>query len=214
MSYVTTMLLALALSMDSFGVGIAYGIKRVKISLLPIIAITLSSVLVMTIAVVAGRLVANVIPDHIQLSIGAGILMLIGIWQLLQGWKNYRIEKAVHDSASPAVLLTINLKALGLVLQVLQDPVKADLDQSGEISLKEAFLLGIALNIDAMGAGLGAGIADYSLFLIPIAAISLFVSILLGLYIGKHYARKFLGEKAYIFPGLILIFLAAINFLR
>ncbi len=55
------------------------------------------------------------------------------------------------------------------------------MDKSGEINLKEATLLGVALNTDAIGVGFGAGIVGYSLILVPTVAVALFASLLLGM---------------------------------
>lgn len=214
MNYLTVILLGLALSIDSFGVGIAYGIKNIRISVGSIIAITVSSALAMTIAFFGGRLISGFFTNHMEVIIGGSILIAIGLWQLIEGWKSYQIDRIANDHEDPVILMTINLKFLGLMLQIILEPARADLDKSGEINFKEALLLGVALNIDAMVAGVGAGIAGYSVFLVPFVAISVLLSISLGLFIGKKYVTKLLGEKVYMLPGTILVCLGLFNLFR
>lgn len=215
MGFFASVLLAMALSIDSFGVGLAYGIKQVKISFFPIIILVLCSAIAMSISLYAGQLVAGYIPNHSTGVVGGSILILIGLWQLIEGWKNYQISKLLESGEKgDPILLTINLKIFGLVLQVLREPVKADLDKSGDIDYKEAIILGFALNIDAMGAGLGAGIAGCSFVLIPSVAIALFLSLQLGLLVGKRFAMAFLGEKGFVLPGLMLICLGLLNIMK
>lgn len=202
MNLVASVLLALALSIDGLGVGLAYGIRKIKVSFLPIILITSCSIPAMTVSILIGRLAGGFIPYRAAGMIGGTILVLVGLWQLIEGLKKYR---------NNPVLLTINLKTLGLVLQVIHKPENADMDKSGNIDYKEALLLGIALNIDVMGAGLGAGIAGYSLFLIPFVPAALLLALYTGLLIGKKESQGFWGKKGHMLPGTILVLLGLVN---
>ena len=202
MSFFAPVLLAVALSIDGFGVGLAYGIRKIKVTFLPIILIVLCSVPAMTLSLSAGRLVAGLIPLRLAGITGGSILMLIGFWQLIEGFKRYKDDP---------VLLTINQKTLGLVLQVIREPENADMDRSGDINYKEALLLGIALNIDVVGAGFGAGVAGYSLILIPFVTSALFLALYAGLLIGKKYTADLLGQKGYMLPGIIIMVLGLVN---
>ncbi len=205
MDFLAAILLAVVLSIDGFVVGLSYGIKRIKVPFLPVMLIVLCSILAMTLSILAGQLVAGIIPYHLASFIGGTILVLIGLWQLIEGLKKYQDNP---------VLLSIKLQTLGLVLQVIHEPENADIDQSGDINYREALLLGIALNIDVVGVGLGAGIAGYSFILAPFATAALLLALYLGLSIGKKTAEGFLGRKGYIIPGLILILLGLVNYIR
>jgi len=205
MEFFTAVLLAVALSIDGFGVGLAYGIRKIKVSFFPIILIVFCSALALTFSLVTGQLVAGFIPNHLASALGGTILVLIGFWQLLEGLKKYRDNP---------VLLTIKLKTFGLVLQVIREPENADMDKSGDINYREALLLGAALNMDVMGVGFGAAIAGYSFLLIPFVTTALFFALYSGLLIGEKYTTGFLGKKGYILPGTVLILLGIINLIR
>jgi putative sporulation protein YtaF len=204
MEFFEALLLAVALSVDGFAVGLSYGIGKVKITFFPIVLITLCSALAMTISIFAGQLAGAFFTLQLAGILGGSILILIGLWQLVEGLKKYK---------NSPILLRINLKMFGLVLQVIREPENADIDRSGDINLREALLLGIALNLDAIGAGFGAGLAGFSLLLIPIVTLALFFALFTGLLIGEKYATGLLGEKGYIIPGFILIAVGLINIL-
>ena len=205
--------LAIALSIDGFAVGLAYGLKKIKLSIIPIFLIAIISAITMMIAIFIGNSIADFVPSHLGNTIGGTILIIIGIWQLIEGWKNYRLNKIATNKEENPLVEICNIKISGLILQVMREPEQADIDHSGEISCKEALLLGIALNVDAIGAGLGAGIARYSLWLIPIVAITLFIALSVGLLLGKKYAKGIMGEKGFILPGILLIIIGMLNML-
>ncbi|NLX91178.1 MAG: sporulation membrane protein YtaF [Firmicutes bacterium] len=205
MKFFTALLLAAALSADGFGVGLAYGIRKIKVSFFSILLIIFCAVLAMTFSLIFGQLIAGFIPYHLTSFFGGSILVLFGFWQLLEGLKKYKDNP---------VLLTIKLKTFGLVLQIIREPENADMDRSGDINYKEALLLGIALNIDVAGVGLGAAMAGYSFILIPFVTIGLFFALYLGLIIGKKSITGFIGKKGYIIPGLVLMLLGLINYIR
>jgi putative sporulation protein YtaF len=203
--FLTAILLAVALSIDGFGVGLSYGIRKIKVPFFPIMLIVFCSILAMTFSILTGQLVAGFIPYHLASFLGGTILLLIGFWQLIEGLKKYKDDP---------VLVSIKLKTLGLVLQVIHEPENADIDKSGDINYREALLLGIALNIDVVGVGLGAGMAGYSFILVPFATAALLLALYLGLNIGEKSATGFLGRKGYIIPGLVLILLGLVNYIR
>lgn len=205
MNFFTALLLAVALSIDGLGVGLAYGIRKIKVSFFSILLIVFCAVLAMTFSLLLGQLVAGFIPYHLASFLGGSILVLIGFCQLLQGLKKYKDNP---------VLLTIKLKTFGLALQIIREPENADMDRSGDINYREALLLGIALNIDVAGVGLGAAMAGYSFMLIPFVTIALFLALYLGLIIGKKSSTGFLGKKGYIIPGLVLMLLGLLNYIR
>ena len=201
MEFFAVILLAIALSIDGFGVGMAYGMRNITFTILPIILITLCAAGSMTLSLIAGHLVASFIPYYLAGVIGGTILLIIGLWQLVEGLKKYYVDD---------VLLSIKLKMFGLVLQIIREPEHADMDKSGDINYREALVLGIALNMDVIGAGFGAGIAGYSSILIPIVSGALFAALLLGLILGERFSGGY-GKKAYLLPGIILMLLGIFN---
>ncbi|EGD50300.1 hypothetical protein TheetDRAFT_2893, partial [Thermoanaerobacter ethanolicus JW 200] len=73
---------------------------------------------------------------------------------------------------------------------ILESPEIVDLDKSGEISLIEAILLGIALSANALTNGLGAGILSFSPFTISLTtSIGSFISVWVGVKLGKELRK-------------------------
>lgn len=103
------------------------------------------------------------------------------------------------------MLFRLELRKLGFVIQILRTPSAADMDRSGNISPAEAALLGIALSLDAIGAGFGAALVGYGAFTTALcitAASGAFVW--LGTVLGRRVAGR-LGRKLAVLPGFLLI---------
>ncbi len=99
--------------------------------------------------------------------------------------------EAASKTAEPTVrqIILIELKRLGIVIQIIKTPSAADMDRSGNISASEAAFLGIALSLDAFGAGIGAALIGFSP-LVTSSVIALVSGTLLtmGLRVGYTYS--------------------------
>jgi len=144
--------------------------------------------------------------------LGGGILLFIGGWALynVQRTKDSSIVQEQEGVEQPEIsskkVWTIEIKKLGIVIQILRTPMMADIDRSGVISGMEAFVLGIALALDAFGAGIGAALMGYSAWVsaILIATMSsLFVYI--GMKFGSHFAETDWLKRVSYLPAIILI---------
>ncbi|HEX3029522.1 MAG TPA: sporulation membrane protein YtaF [Clostridia bacterium] len=208
-------LLAMSLSLDALGVGIAYGLRRIKIPLLPKLVICFFSILYAGAALMLGKSLSMAIPPIAGKLIGITILLGMGVWIIIQAL--VKKEKPTLNEAyvnKEVTLIKIVIKSLGITIQVIKDPKEGDIDRSGTIDIKESVLLGLALSVDAIGVGIGSALAGFSSSLIPFA-IGLFQ---LGfLYIGAYFGEKFalvgsINKKVLsLLPGILLISLAIIR---
>lgn len=202
MELVAVFLFAMALSTDGFFVGIAYGLKHIKIPLASQSIIVLLSVFAVTISMLCGRALALILPGNWASAIGAGMLLIIALSYFVRAFKA-KLAKA--DEEKPLLKLTI--KSLGIIIQIIKEPSSADLDASGEISTHEACWLGIALAVDSLGAGLGAAMAGLNIELtaISVGVINL-IMINCGLGLGRVVKAKRLGESAsFILAGIMFL---------
>ncbi|MDO9573365.1 MAG: manganese efflux pump, partial [Candidatus Contubernalis sp.] len=95
---------------------------------------------------------------------------------------------------------------------ILKDPQKADFDKSGEIRGREAVALGVALAMDAFGAGFGAAMMGFNPFTTSVAVgAAKLVLLPAGFYLGNNYFSKYLGSKASYLSGFVLIMLGILN---
>ena len=100
------------------------------------------------------------------------------------------------------------VRSLAMVPGLLDEPARADLDSSGTLTPGEAFLLGLALAIDALGVGFGAGMAGLSSTLTPlIAGVTQFVFVSAGITLGRRIKMSALAPGLEKVPGGILILL-------
>lgn len=219
LSLLSLVVLALALSLDGFGVGASYGLRKIKIPFISVVIIALMSGVVMFVSMHIGVWLAACFSPNLAKMIGAIILVGIGIWAV---WQMLREEKGERDAESePAAagkepgkktLLSIEVKRLGLVVQILRTPSVADFDRSGAISPSEAALLGLALSLDAFGAGIGAAFMGFSplwtAFVISIASGS-FISA--GLRIGFRVSHLPWVRRFSILPGCMLILIGLLK---
>ncbi|QGG49080.1 manganese efflux pump [Heliorestis convoluta] len=96
------------------------------------------------------------------------------------------------------------------MIQIFREPTDADLDSSGELSFKEAFLLGLALSMDALAAGFGASLlGGIPLFAPLIVGITLFFLVVAGLWWGHNNARWAGGPWISYLAGFVLLSLGA-----
>ncbi|MEW5898659.1 MAG: manganese efflux pump, partial [Bacillota bacterium] len=79
---------------------------------------------------------------------------------------------------------------------------------SGEISAREAFLLGFALAMDSFGAGFAACLLGFDLVLTAaLVGIGHILLTYLGLLAGRGFSTTWLGKQFSVLPGCILILL-------
>lgn len=121
--------------------------------------------------------------------------MPLGIWL-----------KHVFTTEVNQVIGAIVFIVIGCIAIVHRSPEKADLDQSGEIGLNEAWLLGFMLSIDSFAAGVSAGLLGFTFWLTTgTIALSCSVFIGLGRYMGIQLSRRIPVSLLTYLPGLIFV---------
>ncbi|WP_226667080.1 sporulation membrane protein YtaF [Metabacillus litoralis] len=204
--YVSLLLLAFAVSLDSFSVGFTYGMRKMRIPFKSIIVIACCSAATMLGAMLVGDLLTKIFPVYITERLGGLILVLIGAWVLYQFFRPAKDCSGEEEGNEEKTLINFEIKTLGIVINILRKPMSADIDKSGTITGIEAFLLGFALSLDALGAGIGASLLGYSPIIMSILVAcmsSLFVSI--GIRSGNILSRFSWMDKFSCLPGIILI---------
>ncbi|QHA92841.1 sporulation membrane protein YtaF [Bacillus sp. N1-1] len=205
MYWVSLFFLAFAVSVDGFGVGLTYGLRRMKIPFKSILIISICSAISMLIAMGFGSLLQLWISDIVAQRIGGGILIALGGWVLYQMIRN---NKEVEKTVSERILLHYEIRSLGVVISILRKPTTADFDDSGTITGIEAIMLGAALSLDAFGAGIGASMVGFppiETSLLIACMSSLFL--LLGLKFGNLTSNIKWMDKLSFLPGCLLIIL-------
>lgn len=206
MELFTVILFALALNMDSFGAGVAYGVRKIKLPLTSLLIISAMSMAAISISMFAGNVLAQVISASFAQRMGGIILAMIGLWILVQGLMEGRPKEDLSGTNEPSTVMQIRIRSMGLMIQVLREPHRADLDHSGVISSREALLLGCALAMDAFAAGFAVSMLGFSPLLTAlVVGVGHFVLTYLGLLAGQGFGTTWIGRQLSALPGCILI---------
>lgn len=217
--------LALALSVDGLAVGVAYGMRRIRVPARSLFIIGLCSAACFAVALTLGEFVAAVVGLSAPHLIGAAVLVALGLWHLGKGWTESRAREAAAGAGEQSsvtdrhrdgsddfgTLLRIRVRALGIVVQVLREPGRADLDRSGAIDVGEAVVLGTALGLDALAAGFGAAFVGFGFSVVAVVAGAQLLVTWFGLWLGREHGVRFLGEKGFYVPGVILILIGLLQ---
>lgn len=211
MHILSILLFVISASLDNLVVGIAYGVKKLKISLISNLLIAFISCAGTFLSMLVGKLIGYFISPIYANVIGSSILIILGLWFIISSLKKREIKKEESAIETPQKKQAkIEYYNCG---ELLQSPEKADIDNSGNIDLKEALALGFALALNNMGLGIGASISGLSLTLTSLLTfVFSFLTIPIGYYIGKKFLSTILESNADIISGIIIILLALYQF--
>ena len=188
-----SILLAISSSIDSLGIGITYGIKNTKISLVGNLILFIFSVLISYFSIFLGNFIQSVFPHFLTKLIGSFILILMGFYICIESFKNKKSNSNIFNN-----------------------PISSDLDNSKIIDSKEAVFLAIALSLDGLCIGICGSIVDINLTFFPIL-VSLFqiaflsIGTFLGIHINKFY--KLPQNLWSILSGILLILIGIFKLL-
>lgn len=208
-------ILALCVSIDSFGIGITYGLKNTKIPLFSKIILFLLSIFFTTSAIYIGELLMNILPNNITKFIGSLILVSMGIWIIYQALS--KKEKLCLDTnfLEEEKIYTLFIKFLGITIQIIRNPISSDLDNSKKIDKKEALFLGFAMSIDSLCVGIGSSIIGFNSVIFPILVSTFQLFFLsLGRYLGQKISSiSIIPENIWnVMSGVLLICIAIVKF--
>lgn len=209
------LLIAVSLSLDAFGAGITYGMRKIRIPFFSKLIICFMSVLYSGLSISLGKAVNSLLPPQTAKIAGTLILGLMGLWIILQAlFEKGEGNSKKSEPKEEKTLFRFAVKSLGITIQVIRNPAEGDIDRSGVIDKREALLLGLALSVDAIGAGIGSALAGLGSLWISVAT-GIFQMLLLSA--GGHFGKK-LGNSAKLnkrllsfVPGVLLIAMAFIR---
>lgn len=202
--------LGIAANLDNFGVGVSYGVQKLRIPFLSNFFIAILSGIITFFSVLTGHLLSHFIT--VANLLGSAMIIIIGLWVAL--------HKSTSDNSLPAAIpvmktYSVTIKPLSCIVQITKNPTSADLDANGFISTKEAMALGLTLSFNCIATGIGAGLTG--LPALPLA-ISVFifsmVSISSGYWTGWKTSSNRLERWSQVFAGILLIFIGIYELLN
>lgn len=206
------MLFALALSVDGFVVGVQYGMRRIALPSASLAVVALCTGAGMALSMFIGGLFSGEVGSETGQRIGGMILILLGLWQLSQGWVEYARRSQDREPGSvERPLAAFRIPSLGIIVEIVTDPMQADSDHSGAIDLYESLALGAALGLDTLGAGFAASMLGFGPSLIALVAGSIVIVVRIGVALGHVLDRRSASHKWLMLPGLILIAMGLVH---
>lgn len=201
---------AIALSLDAFSAGFAYGLRRIKIPLVSYCALICASMFIVGLSVFFGSAVAQIIPPVWGEKLGGMILLGIGLWWLFRPRKNNKNINQEDEKVKKVVEL--RLASLAVIIQIFEEPVCADIDASGVISIQESLFLAFALSVDALGAVFGAALAgSVGIQTVLFIAIFQLFFLLLGVYLGRSSTFMWMRTQGPVIAGILLCMLGLLK---
>ena len=194
MNLITAILLSISANLDTFTVATSYGIKKIRLSFLPLFLITIITTAGTFISMCFGASITNYISADRAALIGSLMLVGIGIYMIVDYYENTKMEECdcIYNDSNCEPLETM----LG------------NENKSNELTLKESITISLALTINNLGIGVAASIAGISIYLNTICTfIVTILSLILGLAIGNSYLSKIFGKYAGLASGIIILIL-------
>lgn len=202
MNILPIFLFAISSSSDNLIVGLSYGAKKVRINFINNFMISFISGIGTFLAMLFGKTLLQLIPLKYSNIIGSGILILLGIF-LLINWLRKDID-------SKKITEEVNENASGFqhYENTLRNPEIIDTNDSKTIDFKEAIILGIVLCLNNIGLGIGASISGLNIFMTSISSLIFsLVFIPIGYCIGEKIISNKLSRYSEIISICIILIL-------
>ncbi len=195
---ITIIALALSVSIDAFGIGITYGLRKTKLSTSAKFILFFVSFIFASLSVVFGYALIAIFPEKIIKIISVALLIIMGVVIIYEAMKddendgNYlkcnkgkslnkgninegNTVKNLNSKKTNKKELKIEpkihkifLKPLGITIQIIRNPISSDLDNSKVIEKNEAIYLALALSLDSICVGITSTSFGLASLLFPI----------------------------------------------
>lgn len=175
-------LFMLILCLDSFFASVSFTVSKIKCFRGLSVCIAFFGTLFLWLSFQLAGFLADCLVNPRLIS---GLLLIfLGMLSLGKRWISARENRVIR----------LHFKQVSILLEIVQDETKADLDKSKSLSIKEALYLAVALSLDSLASGFAFGLG---LCISPIFFFCLFFLNILavegGLWLGEWlsaFAKK------------------------
>ena len=185
----STLIFAFSLSLDAFGIGLAYGFRRLAFPLRSKCIAAIIAMGMLSLSLFCGTWLFHILPSDLGKQLSMSVLCLFGLFFCIQPFLRRKKEG------------------------VLSSPSACDKDASDSIEPKEAVLLGVLLSLDSCGVSMAAGAMAHPLLLPPLAAAMQILLLSFGEALGKRFPLKLREDLWPVLSGLLLFCLGIYGFL-
>jgi putative Mn2+ efflux pump MntP len=234
MHLISALLLAIASNIDNFAVGIAYGVKKLKIGILTNLFIAFVSATGTYLSLAVGKDINHYLSISTANALGSFVLIAVGAWSLWETLKQKRKKAKVRKQAR--YLLASSDQVMAPMMpnteyndsskefaqeflhefsyeKFLEHPEKADLDHSGYIDVRESIALAFGLTLNNLGSGIGGGISNFNVWVTSWLVFTLsIIGVSIGYLLGKHFTTRVSGFWAGILSGGLVIIIGAYEY--
>jgi len=209
LSVAEALLIVTALSTDAFVSGFAYGANRIKIPFTSVTVINVICSAILAASLFFGSLLGPFLPPYLTAAICFVLLLGLGLSKLFDSAVKAFIQK--HTEFRRKIRFSaFNLR---FILNIYANPEEADRDHSRILSPSEAAYLAVALSLDGLAVGFGAGITDTNpILVVAFSLISDMLGVMLGCWLGNRITRKLNLNLTWL-SGALLILLAFLKLL-
>jgi putative sporulation protein YtaF len=187
----STLFLPFSMTLDNFPLGVAYGVKAVRMKAATIVLITLLPVGGTLMGMLAGRYAGHWLSAVAANWIGSAVFVALGVWTL---WDTLQYKKHTHtpEAFSPAI-----------AVHTLDGGTPAQLRH---VSIKESLVLALALSINNLGGGIGAGVSGLNLAGVTLLTFLFgYLLLILGYRLGAGFKTLVDGKWPGVISGFLMI---------
>lgn len=185
MLWLSAVVIAAVSNLDNLGVGTALGMRDTRVSASANLIIAAVTMAATAIAMTFGGALSRLVAPSIGSALGSAIIIAVGAWTVITWIRS--IRRPVCSPIPAGVLRTSVL-------------------QRNTIPAREALALGVALSMNNLGAGVGAGAVGAPALATTLLAGTLsLLAVGGGSRIGFSVGRSLFGRSALLLAGLVLL---------
>src|SRR5690625_5213694 len=135
MFYMNLLFIVVAVSLDGFGVGITYGMRKIRITIGGLLVIMCCSGFIVVTSMTIGHMIRNIITPSLTSMFGSLILIGLGIFVF------FLIALTTTSSKKTDQKSTFKNRKFHRIKAVIDDPTKDAKDNSGSIYMSDTIIL-------------------------------------------------------------------------
>ncbi len=202
-------LISISSNTDSFAVAVAYGIKKIRITIQANLLIAIVSSLGTFLSMSVGETIGSYLPKWIASILGSGVLISIGLFGLWQTFKHERDRRA-RAKSDRKNFISIDVNTSPLEDSDYQNYIKKSSakigNRSRSIDARQSLPLAFGLTINNIGGGIGGGISGINPVLTTVITFILSIlAISIGSALGEKFARRMTASLAGILSSILII---------
>lgn len=199
-------MLTAALSADAFAASFAYGASRIRIPLSSLLVVDGICTGLLGVSLLMGSWLRPWISPAAARTAGVLLLALLGGFRLFDSGIKALIRRRVSRRRGINREWRFSLLSLRVVLTIYADPEAADRDGSKSLSPGEAASLAVAMSLDGLAVGFGAGLASTPVWLVLVFSLLLSAGAMKGgCALGRRAAAKLKTDVSWLSGALLLV---------